>query len=160
MLMKIHSSTNAFDVIDAKKRLSTNILLGVPCSHQYDCLLSQYDLHLDQVEQGEYDSGFACLVFAALKGILQKPREFFINEFGSYFGGAADQGNVESSEKEDTPLGLPEKQGYDILLKMVKHTDDLSFEEAMNRQGLFLDTRLGTHTSTRGRPEMTSSGLT
>ena len=32
-----------------------------------------------------------------------------------------------------SPTGLPEKRGYDVMLRMVQHTDDLSFEETMRR---------------------------
>ena len=107
---------------------------GYHFSHQYDCQLSQYDLHLDQLEHGEADSNYTCLIFAALKGIIQKPRDFFIEEFGSHFH-ETDEKRKESSTSEEkaTPFGRPEKQGYDIFLNMVKHTDSLSFKEAMKR---------------------------
>ena len=94
--------------------------------------MSVYDLYL---EHGNNGGGYTCLALAALRGVIQESKDFFIKEFGCHFKG----GKV-SSDCSSIPFGDASKCGYDIFLNMVKHTDELSFEDNINRimLGVFL----------------------
>ena len=98
-----------------------------------------YDLHL---EHGNNGGGFTCLAFAALRGVIQQSKDFFIKGFGRHFEGGENETSCDSTSNSATssPYGDASKLGYDIFLNMVKHTDMLSFEDKINRivLGVFL----------------------
>lgn len=100
--------------------------------------MSVHDLYL---EHGLNGGGFTCLAFAALRGVIQKPKDFFIKGFGRHFNGGKVSSDISNSTSSSIPCGGDSsKCGYDIFLNMVKHLDALSFEENMNRimLGVFL----------------------